>query len=73
MVVKDWRNALLNRAEITQAEFRLLPTEQQLYIVEHRNVFYNINGGVIINLHHKKYSGMARALRNSKNQRKADM
>lgn len=53
----------LNKAEITQEEFYSLPTNQKLFILENKHIFYNVNGGVILNLSHVKYKHMAKMLR----------
>lgn len=58
-----WKDEFLARPEITQSEFSLLPDEQKLWLIENKHIFYNVNGGVILNLAHTKYNKMAKLLR----------
>jgi hypothetical protein len=58
-----WKDDLLAKAEILQVEFANLPDEQKLWLIEHKDIFYNYNGNTILNLSHIKYKGMAKLLK----------
>jgi len=59
----SWKDELLATSDITQEEFHNFPTEQRVWMVQNKHIFYNVNGGVILNLLHPKYKNMAKLLK----------
>lgn len=62
----SWKDDLLACSEITQEEYFSLPVEQRLFIINNKDIYYNVNGGVILNLSHSKYKNMSKMLRKNK-------
>lgn len=58
-----WKDDLLATSDILQSTFYELPEEQKLWMIENKHIFYNVNGGVILNLTHPKYKQMAKILK----------
>ena len=59
----SWKDELLARPDITQEEYHTFPAGWQLWMIENKHIFYNVNGGVILNLVHPKYKDMAKLLK----------
>lgn len=58
-----WKDELLAKPEILQIEFHSLPDEHKLWVLHHKEIFYNYNGNTILNLSHTKYKDMAKLLK----------
>ncbi len=58
-----WKDEFLVTSDISQERFLTLPDAQKLWLIENKHIFYNVNGGPILNLLHSKYKQMARTLR----------
>lgn len=65
----SWKDDFLARQGVTIAEFNALPAEQKTWLLEHRNIFYNVGTDGFLNLLHKRNKALNDKIKSSSSQR----
>jgi hypothetical protein len=60
-----WKDDYLARPNIFHAEFLTMPQEHKLWILEHKDIFYNKGEQGFCNLLHRRHKELAKKVKNT--------